>query len=70
VGTGICATLIGERKDPSYKPRSRRLDTEAVVGLPPGPHKVLIELVYSTHKAISSQTVSFMVPDPKSRIGQ
>jgi hypothetical protein len=41
-----------------------------VVGLPPGPHKVLIELADPTHKVITSQEVSFLVPDPKSRVGQ
>jgi len=33
-----------------------------VVGLPPGPHTVLIELADPTHKVISGQTVTFMVP--------
>jgi hypothetical protein len=45
-------------------------ETVVVVGLPPGPHKVLIELADPTHKVITSQTVSFNIPDPKSRTGQ
>ena len=45
-------------------------ETVVVVGLPPGPHKVLIELADPTHKVITSQTVSFNVPDPKARPGQ
>jgi hypothetical protein len=45
-------------------------ETVVVVGLPPGPHKVLIELADPTHKVITSQTVSFIVPDPKARPGQ
>jgi hypothetical protein len=70
MGTGICATLIAERNDPSCKPRLSRLETEAVVGLPPGSHKVLIELADPTHKTITSQTVSFMIRDRKSRLDQ
>ena len=33
-----------------------------LVGLPPGPHKVLVELADPTHKVITSQTVEFIVP--------
>jgi len=36
--------------------------TVVVVGLPPGPHKVLLELAQPDHKVISGQTVSFVVP--------
>jgi hypothetical protein len=36
-----------------------------VVGLEPGPHKVLIELADPTHKVITSETVRFSVPDLK-----
>jgi hypothetical protein len=36
--------------------------TIVVVGLPPGPHKVLIELADPTHRVITGQTVSFTVP--------
>jgi hypothetical protein len=34
-----------------------------LVGLVPGPHKVLVELADSTHKVITSETVQFVVPD-------
>jgi hypothetical protein len=37
----------------------------SINGLPPGPHKVLIELQDPTHKLIDSKTVSFEIP-PKS----
>ena len=37
-------------------------ETIIMVGLPPGPHKVLIELADPTHKVITSQTVTFTVP--------
>ena len=37
--------------------------TIILVGLPPGPHKVLIELADPTHKIITRETVSFIVPD-------
>jgi hypothetical protein len=36
--------------------------TVVVVGLPPGPHKVLLELAQPDHKVISGQTVTFVVP--------
>nr|WP_262299761.1 DUF6130 family protein [Microvirga sp. HBU67692] len=42
-------------------------ETLVLVGLPPGPHKVLIALADPTHKVITSQAVSFVVPDPQSR---
>jgi hypothetical protein len=45
-------------------------ETVVVVGLLPGPHKVLIELADPTRKVITSQTVSFMMPDPQSRARQ
>ena len=45
-------------------------ETVVVVGMPPGPHKILIELADPTHRVIASQTISFLVPDPKSRAGQ
>jgi hypothetical protein len=38
--------------------------TVVVVGLPPGPHKILLELAQPDHKVISGQTVSFVVPAP------
>ena len=37
-------------------------ETIIVVGLKPGPHKVLIELADPTHHVIDSKTVSFDVP--------
>jgi hypothetical protein len=37
-------------------------ETVIVVGLPPGPHKVLIELADPTHHVIDSKTVSFEIP--------
>lgn len=37
-------------------------ETIIVVGLPPGPHKVLVELADPTHRVMGSQTVSFEVP--------
>jgi hypothetical protein len=40
-------------------------ETIILVGLKPGPHKVLIELADPTHKVITSQTVKFTVPDAK-----
>jgi hypothetical protein len=45
-------------------------ETIIVVGLPPGSHKVLIELADPTHRVITSQTVEFLVPDLKARVGQ
>lgn len=33
-----------------------------LVGLPPGPHKVLLELADPTHMVIASKTVEFVVP--------
>jgi hypothetical protein len=40
-------------------------ETIILVGLEPGPHKVLIELADPTHKVMTSQIVKFTVPDPK-----
>jgi hypothetical protein len=40
-------------------------ETIILVGLTPGPHKVLIELADPTHKVITSETVKLMVPEPK-----
>jgi hypothetical protein len=45
-------------------------ETVVVVGMPPGPHKILIELADPTHKVIASQTISFVVPDLKSQAGR
>lgn len=38
-------------------------ETVILVGLPPGPHKVLFELADPTHHVISSEVVQFTVPD-------
>ena len=35
-----------------------------VVGLPPGPHKALIELADPDHRVLTGQTVTFTVPGP------
>jgi len=40
-------------------------ETIILVGLKPGPHKVLIELADPSHKVITSETVKFTVPDLK-----
>jgi Family of unknown function (DUF6130) len=37
-------------------------ETLIVVGLKPGPHKVLVELADPTHRVIDHQMVSFVVP--------
>jgi hypothetical protein len=39
-------------------------ETIILVGLPPGPYKVLIQLADPAHRVITSETVSFMVPSP------
>jgi Family of unknown function (DUF6130) len=40
-------------------------ETLILVGLAPGPHRVLIELADPTHKVITSETVTFTLPDPE-----
>jgi hypothetical protein len=40
-------------------------ETIILVGLEPGPHKVLIELADPIHQVITSETVMFVVPDPE-----
>lgn len=37
-------------------------ETIIVVGLEPGPHKVLVELADPTHRVIDRQTVRFIIP--------
>jgi len=37
-------------------------NTVDVVGLPPGPHKVLIQLVNANHQVLTAETVTFVVP--------
>ena len=38
--------------------------TVVVNGLPPGPHKILIELADAEHRVLTGQTVTFTVPGP------
>ena len=40
-------------------------ETIILVGLIPGPHRVLIELADPTHRVITSETVKFVVPDTR-----
>lgn len=40
-------------------------DPIILVGLTPGPHKVLLEIADPTHKVLTSTTVSFIVPPKK-----
>jgi Family of unknown function (DUF6130) len=42
-------------------------ETVVLVGLPPGPHKVKLELADTVHRAIpgASQTIEFVIPAPK-----
>jgi hypothetical protein len=40
-------------------------ETVILVGLDPGPHKVLFELADPTHKVITSESVTFTVPVQK-----
>jgi hypothetical protein len=37
-------------------------ETVIVVGLPPGPHKVLFEMADPTHRVIDSEMISFEIP--------
>lgn len=37
-------------------------DSVVVVGLPPGPHKILIELATPEHEVLTGKAVSFVVP--------
>ena len=41
-------------------------ETLIVVGLKPGPHKILVELADPTHRVITSETVKFTLPGPRS----
>ncbi len=40
-------------------------ETVVIVGLPPGPHKILIQLANPMHQIIDSQTIRFRVPQPR-----
>ena len=44
-------------------------ETIILVGLAPGPHKVLVELADPTHKVITSETVRFTIPTPEAKAG-
>jgi hypothetical protein len=37
-------------------------ESVVVVGLPPGPHKILIELATPEHEVVAGKAVSFIVP--------
>lgn len=39
-------------------------ETLIIVGLPPGRHRVLVELADPTHRVLAAKTVSFDIPDP------
>lgn len=39
-------------------------ETLVIVGLAPGPHKVLIQLADPVHRVIASEVVDFIVPNP------
>jgi hypothetical protein len=41
-------------------------NTVVIVGLPPGRHKVLIELADPTHHVLTGRAVTFVVPPPAS----
>jgi hypothetical protein len=51
--------------DATYPIVDTSYETLVLVGLKPGPHKVVLELADSTHKVIpgTSQTIAFTVPD-------
>jgi Family of unknown function (DUF6130) len=38
-------------------------ETVVLVGLAPGPHRILFELADPTHRVIDSQTVRFTIPE-------
>ena len=40
-------------------------ETVILVGLEPGPHRVLFEVADPTHRVITTQAVAFTVPTPK-----
>lgn len=40
-------------------------ETIVVVGLPPGNHRVLVELADPTHRVLDRQTVEFRIPVPQ-----
>lgn len=44
-------------------------ETIILVGLTPGPHKMLIELADPAHKVMTSETVRFTIPSPHAKPG-
>jgi hypothetical protein len=40
-------------------------ETIVIVGLAPGPHKVLVQLADPVHRVITSEVVDFIVPNPE-----
>jgi len=36
-----------------------------IVGLKPGPHRVLVEMADATHRVIESKVISFEIPETK-----
>ncbi|HEF4760260.1 TPA: hypothetical protein SAN82_002696 [Pseudomonas putida] len=44
-------------------------DPIILVGLTPGPHRILLEVADPTHKILTSTTVSFQVPEKKTAQG-
>lgn len=40
-------------------------DPVIIVGLPPGPHKIVMELADPSHKILTAETVNVTVPDTK-----
>lgn len=45
-------------------------ETLVLVGLPPGPHVVLIQLADPAHRVLASETVRFIVPDTGQHPGE
>jgi hypothetical protein len=43
-------------------------ETVVVVGLRPGPHKVLLELADPTHKVVAREVVQFIIPETGQRL--
>jgi hypothetical protein len=42
-------------------------ETLIVVGLPPGPHSILVQLAHPTHQVITETTVAFVIPDRQAK---
>ena len=41
-------------------------NTIDVAGLPPGPHKLLIQLANASHQILAAETIHFTIPGPVS----